>query len=239
MKVDLIVVIDSVAARAAKQATNTIPIVMVAVANPEQQGLVASLARPGGNVTGMSNNMVGDLGSKLLQILKDALPQRSRVAILWNPDNPASERGLKETDVPTAKALGMEPIAVGVRSAADLERAFETVIRERADVLYPHLALWAHRARIQEFAVQHRRPTVVLAREWSQLGVLISYGPDFRDLFQRSAMYVAKILRGAKPADLPVEQPTKFELVINLKTAKALGLTIPQSILARADEIIQ
>jgi putative tryptophan/tyrosine transport system substrate-binding protein len=238
MKVDVIVVVSSLAARAAKQATSTIPIVMVAVSHPVPQGLVASLARPGGNVTGMAMVAAEQTG-KFLQILKEALPQRSRVAILWNPDNPASERGLKETDVPTAKALGMEPIAVGVRSAADLERAFETVIRERADVLYPHLALWAHRARIQEFAVQHRRPTVVLAREWSQLGVLISYGPDFRDLFQRSAMYVAKILRGAKSADLPVEQPTKFELVINLKTAKALGLTIPQSILARADEIIQ
>jgi putative ABC transport system substrate-binding protein len=237
MKVDVIVVVSSLAARAAKQATSTIPIVMVAVSHPVPQGLVASLARPGGNVTGMAMVAAEQTG-KFLQILKEALPQRSRVAILWNPDNPASERGLRETDVPTAKALRMEPIALGVQSADDLERAFETVIRERADVLYPHAALWPHRARIQDFAVKQRLPTVVRDWQFSPLA-LMSYGPDVRDMFQRSAMYVAKILRGAKPADLPVEQPTKFELVINMKTAKALGLTIPQSLLLRADQVIE
>jgi putative ABC transport system substrate-binding protein len=234
MKVDVIVVVDSRAAHAAKQATSTIPIVMVSVANPERQGLVASLGRPGGNVTGMSN-MAAEFGGKTLQILKEVFPQRIRIAILWNPELVADV----DADLSRAKALGMLPSALAVRSANDLEQAFETVIRERADVLIPQLALWAHRGRIQDFAAKQRLPTVTGARQWSQLGVLFSYGTDARDLFQRSAVYVANILRGAKPADLPVEQPTKFELVINMKTAKALGITIPASVLLRADQIIE
>ena len=133
----------------------------------------------------------------------------------------------------------MEPIALAVSSAADLERALGTVIRERADVLFPQLGLWAHRERIQDFAVKQRLPTVTGARQWPQLGVLFSYGADSRDLFRRSAVYVAKILKGARPADLPVEQPTKFDLVINMNTAKALGITIPMSVLRLADEIIE
>ncbi len=233
MKVDVIVVVDSRGAHAAKQATSTIPIVMVAVSNPEQQGLVASLSRPGENVTGMSS-VGGEWGGKTLQILKEVFPRRIRIAILWNPELFAIEAELAR-----AKALGMEPIALAVSSADDLERALETVIRERADVLYPQLALWAHRARIQDFAATQRLPTVAGARQWSQLGALFTYGADPRDLFQRSAVYVAKILRGAKPADLPIEQSSKFELVINMKTAKALGITIPASVLQQADEIIE
>jgi putative tryptophan/tyrosine transport system substrate-binding protein len=237
MKVDLIFATYSGAVRAAKEATSTIPIVMAAVANPERQGLVASLARPGGNVTGTSS-VGAESGAKLMQIAKDALPQRSRLAILWNPDLPISALSVRETEVPAATALGMPPILVGVRSPADLERALDTITRERINVLYPHLAMWPHRQQIVDFATKHRLPVVTAAREWTQIGGLISYGPDLRDGFRRSAMYVVKILRGANPADLPVEQPTKFELVINMKTAKALGLTIPQSVLLRADQVI-
>ena len=141
--------------------------------------------------------------------------------------------------MPAAKALGMDPIALGVRSAADLEPALDSVIRERADVLFAHQSLWAHRARIQDFAFKQRLPTVTGAREWAQLGFLFSYGPNTRDIFERSAGYVAKLFRGAKPADLPVEQPTKFELVINMKTTKALGITIPAAVLQQADELIE
>ena len=237
MKVDAIVVVDSRGAHAAKQATSTIPIVMVSVGNPEQQGLVASLGRPGGNLTGMSN-VAPELSSRTLQILKEVFPRRIRLAILWNPELQGSANWL-EADQSRAKALGMEPIALAVSSADDLERALDSVIRERADVLYPHLALWAHRARIQDFAAKQRLPTVTQARQWSQLGALFTYGADPRDLFQHSAVYVAKILRGAKPADLPIEQPTRFELVINMKTAKALGITIPASVLQQADQLIE
>jgi putative tryptophan/tyrosine transport system substrate-binding protein len=238
MKVDLILATYSGAVRAAKEATSTIPIVMAAVANPERQGLVASLARPGGNVTGTSS-IGAESGAKLLQIAKEALPQRSRLAIFWNPKLPISALSVRETEVPAATALGMPPILVGVGSPADLERALDTITRERIDVLYPHLALWPHRQQIVDFAIKHRLPVVTAAREWTQIGGLISYGPDLRDTFRRSAMYVVKILKGAKPADLPVEQPTKFELVINLKTARALGLTIPPSVLGRADQVIE
>jgi putative ABC transport system substrate-binding protein len=237
MPVDVIVATYAGAARAAKEATGTIPIVMVG-GNPERLGFVASLGRPGGNLTGISN-MATDWSAKSVQIIKDALPGRSRVAIFWNPDNPASAVTLNQTDVPTAKALGLHPISAEVRSAADLERAFETVRRERAEVLYAHLPMSPHQARIQEFARQQTLPIVGGTREWAQRGALISYGPDHRDLYRRAAVYVAKILNGAKPADMPVEQATKFELVVNLKTAKALGLTIPPSLLLRADQVIE
>jgi putative tryptophan/tyrosine transport system substrate-binding protein len=238
MKVDLIFATYSGLVRAAKEATSTIPIVMGAVANPERQGLVASLARPGGNITGTSS-IGAESGAKLLQIAKDALPQRSRLAILWDPNLPISALTVRETEVPAATALGMPPILVGVRSLADLDPALDTIVRQRIDVLYPHGAMWPHRQQIVDFATKHRIPVVAAAREWTQIGGLISYGPDLRDGFRRSAMYVVKILRGANPADLPVEQATKFELLINLKTAKALGLTIPQSVLLRADQIIE
>jgi len=238
MKVDLIFATYSGLVRAAKEATSTIPIVMGAVANPERQGLIASLARPGGNVTGTSS-IGAESGAKLLQIAKDALPQRSRLAILWNPNLPISALSVRETEVPAATALGMPPILVGVRSPADLEPALDTIVRERIDVLYPHGAMWPHRQQIVDFATKHRIPVVTAAREWTRIGGLISYGPDLRDAFRRSAMYVVKILNGAKPADLPVEQATKFDLVINLKTAKALGLTIPPSVLGQATQVIE
>jgi putative ABC transport system substrate-binding protein len=237
LKVDVIVAVGS-GVFAAKQATATIPIVMVNVGNPDRLGLVASLGRPGGNVTGVTN-LSTEYSVRLMQILKYVFPQPVRLAILWDPNNPVSEIGLKEGNVPAAKALGIEPIAFGVRHAADLEAALDSVVRERADVLFPHASLWAHRARIQDFAVAQRLPTISGAPEWARLGALFSYGPSTRDIFERSAVYVAKILRGAKPADLPVEQPTKFELVINLKTAKSLGISIPKSVRQQASHIIE
>ena len=238
MKVDVIVATYAGAARAAKRATETIPIVIAGGGNPERLGLVASLARPGGNLTGVSN-MAVDWSAKPLQIIKEAVPERTRVAILWNPDNPASAVTFRDTDLPAAKALGMSPLGVEVRSATDLARAFDTVLRERAEVLYAHLPMSPHRVRIQEFAEQHALAVVGGTRDWAHRGALISYGPDWGDLYARVAVYVAKILNGAKPADLPVEQAAKFELIINRKTAKALGITIPPSLLLRADHVIE
>jgi ABC-type uncharacterized transport system substrate-binding protein len=239
MKVDLIVASSSAAAHAAKQATSTIPIVMLGVASPERQGLVVSLARPGGNVTGMSSQLGGELSGKMFQVLKETVPKLSKVAILWNPDNVASAISFREGEVPAAKALGVALVSVEVRGPGDVERALTTIASESGLMLWVHLVALPFRARLMEFAAAHRLPTVAQSSVWPQSGGLMSYGPDTADLLRRGAVYVDKILRGAKPADLPVEQPTKFELVINLKTAKALGLTIPPSVLLRADRVIE
>jgi ABC-type uncharacterized transport system substrate-binding protein len=240
MKVDLIVTTSSAAARAAKQATTTIPIVMLAVANPERQGLVTSLAHPGGNVTGMSNQLGGDFSSKMFQFLKESVPRLSKVAILWNPDNLGSAISFRDGEVPAAHALRLALVSLEVRGPADLDHALSTVFSERPDALWVHLIVaLPFRARLLEFAAKNRLPTIAQSSVWPEAGGLMSYGPDSADLYRRGAAQVAKILKGAKPADLPVEQPTKFELVINLKTAKALGLTIPQSLLQRADQVIE
>jgi putative ABC transport system substrate-binding protein len=237
MKVDAIVAVGP-GAFAAKAATNTIPIVFLNVGLPDRMGLVASLARPSGNATGVTNLTI-EHSIKLLQIVQYVFPHRTRLAILWDPANPVSEIGLKEMNVPVAKSLGMEPITFGVRSVAELELALDSVIRERSDVLFPHNSLWAYRTRIQEFADQQRLPTISGAPEWAHLGALLSYGPKTRDIFERSALYLAKILKGARPADLPVEQPMKFELVINMKSARVLGIGIPTSVRMQADQIIE
>lgn len=237
MRVDLIVAMDSAGAHAAKNATRTIPIVLGNPTNPERQGLVASLARPGGNITGMSQ-MGADFSGKMLQILKETLPKISRVAILFNPENPGSALALKESDIP-AKTLGITAIPIEVRAPGDLERAFQSVLRESVDALYPHLAMWPYREQISELAAKHGLPIIVSARHWPQLGVLVSYGVDLQDQYRRVGLYVVRILKGAKPGDLPVEQPTKFELVVNLRTAKALGLSISRSLLLRADQVIE
>jgi len=238
MKVDLIVASSSAAVRAAKQGTSTIPIVMLGVAVPERQGLVASLARPGGNVTGLSNQG-GETSGKMLQLLKQTLPRLSKVAIMWNPDNLGSVISFKEGELPAAEALRVAVVSLEVRGPEDLDRALMTIASERPDALWVHLTANPFRPRLLEFAAKNRLPTVAQASSWPQAGALMSFGPDLADLYGRSATYVAKILGGAKPADLPVEQPTKFELVINLKTAKALGLTIPPSLLLRADQVIE
>ena len=229
------------AALAAKQATPTVPVVFTGVGDPVTDGLVKSLAWPGGNVTGLS--LLGpDLVGKLLELLKQAVPKVSRVALLLKPDATPDRMKLflKEADV-AAQALGVGLQVVEARGPADFERAFSDISKARAGALavLATPVFSSARQRLVNLAEKNRLPTVFAFREYVEAGGFMSYGPDLADLFRRAATYVDKILKGAKPADLPIEQPTKFELVINLKTAKALGLTIPQSMLVRADELIQ
>ena len=238
MKVDLIVAAGSGAALAAKRATSTIPIVMLGVADPERTGLVTNLARPGGNLTGTSNLNV-DLNAKIYELAKEALPQVSRVGIFWNPGNPASAHAIAK-EGPFIRALGMTPIPIEVQTAADLDRAFEMALRERVDLLGLHMAVLTHFPRIFEFAARHGLPVAGAgSKEIARAGGLMSLSGDVSDAVQRGALFVVKILKGANPGELPVEQPTKTALVINLKTAKALGLSIPRSVLLRADEVIE
>ncbi len=240
LKVDVILAAgDSAAIQAAKNATKTIPIVMMAFADTVQLGLVASLARPGGNVTGLSFPFA-ELVGKQLELLKTSIPGVSRVAVLWNPANPGHRPALKDIHV-AARSLGVQAQLLEVRGPDDFEGAFSAMNRERASsvfVLWDPM-LYAHTGRLMQLALHSRLPAVSTFSEFVEAGGLMAYGPNLRDMFRGGASYVDKILKGAKPADLPVEQPTKFELVINLTTAKALGLTIPQSVLIRATEVIQ
>jgi putative ABC transport system substrate-binding protein len=238
-KVDVIVAPTTPMALAAKAATGTIPIVFVTAADPVSSGLVASLARPGGNVTGLS--LLGpELVARQLQLLKEAVPKASRVAVLSNPDAIYTALMLKETEV-AARSLGVRVQLLGVRGADALDRAFSAIRNERPDALFVLFdpILFNHRARIADFANKHRLPAMYPHREYAESGGLMAYGVDLRDNFRRAAAYVDRILKGVKPADLPVEQPTKFELIVNLKTAKALGLTSPSFVLARVNEIIE
>jgi putative ABC transport system substrate-binding protein len=240
LKADVIVTTGTPGTLAAKQATKTIPIVMTSSGNPVETGLVASLARPGGNVTGFTI-FAPELEGKRLDILKAAVPRLSRFAVLWNSANPAVTVVLQQTET-VARALGLTPEpVVGVRRTDDFERAFAVIAHARphALVVIVDRLLLAHRRQIVEFAANNRLPAMYGYRDYVDAGGLMSYAPSNIDLFRRAAVYVDKILKGAKPADLPVEQPTKFELVINLKTAKALGLTIPPSLLLRADQVIE
>ncbi len=239
MKVDVIVVPSTPAALAAKRATATIPIVMTSGGDPVGSGLVASLARPGGNVTGLSN-LAEDLVAKLLELLKAAVPDASRIAILVNPHNRVHSTFTKEADA-AARVLNVQLVPLEARAPGEFESAFAAMARERAaaTIVLPDPMFVTHRERIVRLSAQGRLPAVYAFREFVDSGGLMSYGANIADNARRSAAYVDKILKGAKPADLPVEQPSKFELVINLKTAKALGLTIPQSVLIRADEVIQ
>jgi putative ABC transport system substrate-binding protein len=239
LRVDVIVVSGTQAVRAAKQATSTIPIVMAVSAHPDKLGLVASLARPGGNVTGLDN--VGpDLKGKQLQLLKETAPKVSRVAVLWNPANLVETFGFKEMGT-AAVVMGVEVQSIDVRTPDDYRAAFATATASRADALYVfgNPVNFMNRQLIVDFALKSRLPSIYDERVFVQSGGLMSYAPSFSDLFRRAATYVDKILKGAKPADLPVEQPTKFELVINLKTAKALALTIPPALLLQADQVIE
>jgi putative ABC transport system substrate-binding protein len=237
-QVDVILVSTSAGAHAAKRATRTIPIVLLGVVNPERQGLVASLARPSENITGTSTPLGGEASGKRFQILKDAVPELLRVAVFWNPDNPGSAL-IREEEMEAAKALGLRIISIEIRAAGDLEHAFATARRERPNALWAHLQTAPHRLRIIDFAAKSRLPLIAGDRHWTEAGALLSYGPDLADSWRRAATYVDKILRGAKPGDLPIEQATTYELLINLMTAKALGLTIPPSLLARADQVIE
>jgi ABC-type uncharacterized transport system substrate-binding protein len=242
LKLDLIVAGSTPAVRAVQQATKTIPIVSYAMGEPVGDGLVASLARPGGNITGLT--FLGpDLVAKHLELLKDALPKVSHVAALWHP-GAFSERTtkdmLKQADA-AARTLAVRLQLVGVRGSDEFDRAFSTMVEERADALivFPSPMLFNERRGIADLAAKHRLPSMAVAREFVELGGLMAYGAPIADLTRRSATFVDKILKGAKPGDLPIEQPTKFELVINLRTAKLLGLTIPPSLLLRADQIIE
>ena len=237
-KVDVIVAQSGAATRAAQQATRTIPIVMSLSNDAEGSGLIASLARPGGNVTGLTI-MVPDLAGKQFQLLKEVIPKVSRVALLTNPANPASAPFLREAEA-AARALGVRLQTLETRNPQEIDSAFAAMTRERAGALLilPDQIFVSQRRQIAELATKRRLPSVYGVREYAEAGGLMAYGANHIDLVRRAATFVDKILKGAKPADLPVEQPTKFELIINLRTAKAIGLTIPPSVLQRADQII-
>jgi len=224
---------------ATKQATKTIPIVMAVAGDAVGAGLVGSLARPGGNVTGLTS-LAGELEGKRLELLKEIVPKLSRVAVLLNPANPFTALARKETQV-SAEALHLKLEPVEVKAIEEFETAFARIARQRpgAVVMLADRFLLANRARIVDFAVERRLPVMYPYREFVDGGGFASYGANYPDMFRRAATYVDKILKGTKPADLPVEQPTKFELVINLKAAKQIGVTIPPNVLARADKVIK
>jgi putative ABC transport system substrate-binding protein len=238
-KVDILVTAGSEAALAAKQVTSSIPIVMATGGDPVELGLAAGLARPGGNVTGVIS-LIAQLTVKRLELPKQLIPRAARIAIVRDPDNRSSALSLRAAEG-AAKSLGVVVQGFSVRNSREVDAVFVAMKRARADaaILAENTVFIAERRRIADLAVTHRLPMMFAAKEYAEAGGFLSYGTDYPDLFRRAAMYVDKILKGAKPADLPIEQPTKFEFVINLKTAKALGLTIPQSVLLRADEVIQ
>src|SRR5262245_41304931 len=238
LKVDVIVTVATPPPVAAKQATAVIPIVFAAASDPVGTGLVASLARPGGNVTGLSNQ-VSDTGGKKIELLREVVPGLRRLAILANVGNPASVMDMREAEA-TARTLGLDVTTSEIRRAEDISPVFDA-LRGRADALYVCVdpLVNTHRIRVNTLALAARLPTMHGLREYVEAGGLMSYGPNLPDLLRRAADYIDKILRGVKPGDIPVEQPTKFDLIINLTTAKALGLEIPPTLLARADEAIE
>jgi ABC-type uncharacterized transport system substrate-binding protein len=240
LKVKLIVASGSPASFAAKQATSTIPIVMGSLAaNPVETGLIASLARPGGNITGMTE-MASHLSGKRLELIKLTVPRLVRVAVFWNPPNPAYGPVLKELEA-AAQTMGIKLQRVEVRAPEDFVGALEAATSQRAGALFvPGDPLVTNRPKmVADLALKYRLPTITDFRELPQAGGLLSFGPDLVDSYRRAATHVDKILKGANPAELPMEQPTKFDLVVNLKTAKALGLTIPQSVLTQATQVIE
>ena len=239
LKVDAIVTMGTIAAQAAQRATRTIPVVFTITADPIGSGLVASLARPGANITGVSL-MAADINAKRLELLKEAVPAVSRVGILWSRFAPVNRALLVGVDR-AARALQVQVHPLEIHNPSELERAFAAIARARADALYvlSDPMLLDQRTRIAQLASRNRLPAISGLRDFSEAGGLMSYGASLSDSFRRAATQVDRILKGARPADLPVEQPTRFELVVNLRTAKALALTIPQSFLLRADGIIQ
>ena len=240
LRVDIIVTGFNPITEAAMKATTTIPIVMPIGLDPVRAGLVASLARPGGNVTGFTVDPGGEILAKRFEMLKETLPNLSRVGILFNPDVAATRIRLKSL-MEVAPTLGLTTIPVEARGLDALEQAFAIMVRERvqAFVMQGDSVLFNHRSQIAEMALKNRLPAASIQRELAEAGFFLTYGADLGDLFRRSAGFIDKIFKGAKPADLPVEQPTKFELVINLKTANALGITVPPTLLTRADEVIE
>jgi len=239
LKVDVIVASVTSDALAAQKATRAIPIVMAVAGDPVASGLVESLAQPGGNITGLSQMNV-ELVGKRLELLKEMIPKLSRVAVLWNPQNAASTLNWKEIQLP-ARQLGIRLNSMEVRSPNDFDKAFEDATRARAGALFilPDTAIPTNLKRIAGLATRTRLPSIFHFSEFADAGGLVTYGVDRADMYRRAATFVDKILKGAKPGDLPIDRATKFELVINMKTAKALGITIPQSVLLRADRVIE
>jgi putative ABC transport system substrate-binding protein len=239
LRVALIVTPSTPTAFAAKNATTTIPIITVGGGDPVELGLAASLARPGGNITGLTTTFGPEIAGKQLALLKEIVPKVSRMAVLWNPTTPGNALPLKEAEN-AARALGIELQPLEARSLNDFESAFAAMSKKRAGALLVlgDVMFTTHRRRLADLAAKHRLPAMYWGRQSVDEGGLVSYGANVLDNFRRAAVYVDKILKGAKPQDLPIERPTKFELVINLKAAKALGLTIPPAVLARADQVI-
>ena len=239
MRVNVIVAIGTPATQAANRATNTIPIVFSRIADPLALGLVTSLARPGGNLTGVSV-ITQDLATKRLELLVDLIPGIKRVGVLWDPAFPSAPLELTEIEG-AARLLNLEVQQSGVRHAEELEAAVKAVAEQRGQALFvvPGLVFTEQRQRVAEIAIRNRLPTMLSRREHVEAGGLVSYGTNYSDMYRRAATYVDKILKGAKPSDLPVEQPTKFELVINLKTARTLGLAVSRDFLLRADDVIE
>ena len=240
LKVDIIVTGGSSPTRAAKEATTTIPIVMAQDADPVGSGFVASLARPGGNITGLST-LAPELNGKRLDLLREIVPTLSRVAVLGTSTQPGNAQSLKEVEL-AAKAFGVKLQYLDVLSSKDITTAFRAATKGRADavlMLLPGRVATSQRPQVVELAVKNRLPAIYNTAEWAEAGGLITYGTSITDLDRRAATYVDKILKGAKPADLPVEQPTRFEFIINLKAAKQIGLTIPPNVLVRADRVIR
>jgi len=239
LNVDVIITVGTLAPLAVKRVTTTIPVVMIAAGDPVGSGLVTNLARPGGNITGTSLNSP-ELAGKRLQLLKEMAPEISAVAVLWNEMNPYSALVFKETES-AGHTLSIRVASLAVRNPSDVSSVLETVVLQRpgALIVVEDPFTFSQGQQIVEFAARRSLPVMYGIREFVDMGGLLSYGAHITDLYRRGATYVDKILRGAKPGDLPIEQPTKFELVINLKTAKALGMTIPQAVLLRADEVIE
>jgi putative ABC transport system substrate-binding protein len=239
LNVDVIVTASTPPAKAAKSATTSIPIVILDPGDPVATGLVTSLARPGGNVTGVTS-IAPDLAAKRLAMLKEAAPKTSRVAVLFNAAIPPAEIAMEELKA-AAQTLGLRIQSVAVQGPKGFEEAFGTITQDRADglIVFPDPLTFQNQELIANFAAKSRISSLFGAKEFVEIGGLMSYGPSYSGMFRRGAFYVDRILKGAKPAALPVEQPTKFELVINLKTAKAMGLTIPPSLLARADQVVE
>jgi len=239
LNVDVIIVVTTPAAQAAMRATTTIPIVHPAVIDPVGTGLVASLARPGGNLTGLAI-LNAELSARRLEVLKEVIPRLSNGAVLWNAANPANAVAWKETDN-AARVLAVTLQSYEVRNVNDFEGAFARIAQQRPDFLYvlQDALMLGHRRQIIDFANQNRLPSMFVGKEWVEEGGLMCYGVRLPEWYRRAASYVDKILRGAKPTDLPMEQPTLFELVFNLKTAKAIGVTIPPALISRADQVIE
>jgi putative ABC transport system substrate-binding protein len=239
LKVDMIVTQGTEATIAAHRATTTIPIVVTVISDPVGTGLVRSLARPGGNVTGLTD-IAEEVAGKRIEVLRQAVPGVTRIAVLWNPANASSGPQMKDMEA-AGRQLGLSVRSIEVRDVSQLDGSFATAAQDRAGavVVLPDAALFGRRDQIAQLAVSHRLSSLAWTPEFTKSGCLMSYGPNVVEMHRRAATYVDKILKGTKPSDLPVEQPTKIELAINLKTAKALGLTIPQSLLQRADQVIE